>query len=86
MRRRPIRSVATGDGMAAALRAGASIADAEFIQFHPTVLWQGLDAEGQQLLVSEAVRGRRCRVVRPERSSASWWAFIRWRIWRREMS
>ena len=50
-------SVATGDGIAAALRAGAAVADAEFVQFHPTVLWQGADAEGQQLLVSEAVRG-----------------------------
>ena len=50
-------SVATGDGIAAALRAGAAVADAEFVQFHPTVLWQGPDAEGQQLLVSEAVRG-----------------------------
>jgi L-aspartate oxidase len=49
--------VATGDGLALALRAGASVADVEFVQFHPTVLWQGPDAEGQQLLVSEAVRG-----------------------------
>ena len=50
-------SVATGDGMAAALRAGASVADLEFVQFHPTVLWLGPDASGQQPLVSEAVRG-----------------------------
>ena len=49
--------VATGDGMAMALRAGAALADIEFIQFHPTVLWNGPGAEGQQLLVSEAVRG-----------------------------
>ncbi len=49
--------VSTGDGMALALRAGAALADIEFVQFHPTVLWQGLDARGQQLLVSEAVRG-----------------------------
>ena len=49
--------VATGDGLALALRAGASVADLEFVQFHPTVLWQGPGAEGQQLLVSEAVRG-----------------------------
>ncbi len=49
--------VATGDGLALALRAGASVADLEFVQFHPTVLWQGPDAEGQQLLVTEAVRG-----------------------------
>jgi L-aspartate oxidase len=50
-------SVATGDGMALALRAGAVLADLEFVQFHPTVLWLGADATGQQPLVSEAVRG-----------------------------
>jgi aspartate oxidase len=50
-------SVATGDGMALALRAGAAVADLEFVQFHPTVLWLGADATGQQPLVSEAVRG-----------------------------
>ncbi len=49
--------VATGDGMAMAMRAGAAVADVEFIQFHPTVMWNGPGAEGQQLLVSEAVRG-----------------------------
>ena len=49
-------SVATGDGMALALRAGAALADLEFVQFHPTVLWLGSDATGQQPLVSEAVR------------------------------
>ncbi len=49
--------VATGDGMAAALRAGASLADIEFVQFHPTVFYSGPHARGQQLLISEAVRG-----------------------------
>jgi L-aspartate oxidase len=49
--------VATGDGMAVALRAGASLADTEFVQFHPTVFFAGAGARGQQLLVSEAVRG-----------------------------
>ncbi len=49
--------VATGDGMAAALRAGAAIRDLEFVQFHPTVLWLGVGAQGQQPLISEAVRG-----------------------------
>jgi L-aspartate oxidase len=50
-------SVATGDGMAAALRAGAVLADVEFVQFHPTVLWLGEGSHGQQPLISEAVRG-----------------------------
>ena len=50
-------SVATGDGMAVALRAGAVMADVEFVQFHPTVLWLGEDAGGQQPLISEALRG-----------------------------
>src|SRR6476620_5284681 len=50
-------SVATGAGMAAALRAGAVLADVEFVQFHPTVLWLGEGSSGQQPLISEAVRG-----------------------------
>ena len=50
-------AVATGDGVALALRAGAEVADLEFVQFHPTVLWLGPRARGQQPLVSEAVRG-----------------------------
>jgi L-aspartate oxidase len=50
-------AVSTGDGMAIALRAGAVMADVEFVQFHPTVLWLGEGANGQQPLISEAVRG-----------------------------
>ena len=49
--------VSTGDGVALAMRAGADIADLEFVQFHPTVMWLGPLAQGQQPLVSEAVRG-----------------------------
>lgn len=50
-------SVSTGDGVALALRAGAKVSDVEFVQFHPTVLWLGENAQGQQPLISEAVRG-----------------------------
>src|SRR5690606_22394275 len=49
--------VSTADGVALALRAGAVVRDLEFVQFHPTVLWLGEDATGQQPLISEAVRG-----------------------------
>ncbi len=47
----------TGDGVAMAMRAGLEVSDVEFVQFHPTVMWSGPDAAGQQALVSEAVRG-----------------------------
>jgi L-aspartate oxidase len=59
-------SVSTGDGVALALRAGAEIADVEFIQFHPTVLWLGGTSRGQQPLISEAVRGEGAYLVDDE--------------------
>jgi L-aspartate oxidase len=58
--------VSTGDGVALALRAGAEVADLEFVQFHPTALWTGAAespsdshgrGRGQQPLVTEALRG-----------------------------
>jgi L-aspartate oxidase len=48
--------VATGDGLAIALRSGATLADLEFVQFHPTVLYAGA-ASVRRPLVTEAVRG-----------------------------
>ncbi|MDQ3760503.1 MAG: L-aspartate oxidase [Actinomycetota bacterium] len=49
--------VATGDGLALALRAGALTADLEFVQFHPTALYVGPGSRGRQPLVTEAIRG-----------------------------
>jgi len=48
--------VATGDGLAAAVRAGAKLKDMEFVQFHPTGLWQA-GQTGQTFLISETLRG-----------------------------
>lgn len=52
--------VATGDGLALAYIAGAELADMEFIQFHPTLLYAGGTTHG---LVSEAVRGEGAALV-----------------------
>lgn len=54
-------SVATGDGLALAVRAKAEIKDMEFIQFHPTAL--SLDNDESRFLISESVRGEGAKLV-----------------------
>ena len=52
----------TGDGVALALWAGVPVSDIEFVQFHPTMLYDGR-VEGRRPLITEALRGEGAKLV-----------------------
>ena len=56
-------SVSTGDGVALALRAGATVTDVEFVQFHPTSFVTASVTSVQRPLISEALRGEGAHLV-----------------------
>ncbi|CAN5439925.1 L-aspartate oxidase [soil metagenome] len=60
----------TGDGVALALWAGVPVSDIEFVQFHPTMLFDG-HAGGRRPLITEAIRGEGATLVDSEGNSVT---------------
>ncbi|MGE0215816.1 L-aspartate oxidase [Mycolicibacterium sp.] len=60
----------TGDGVALAMWAGVAVADIEFIQFHPTMLYAGRNA-GRRPLITEALRGEGAKLVDAQGNSVT---------------
>jgi L-aspartate oxidase len=60
----------TGDGIALALWAGVAVSDIEFIQFHPTMLYDGREG-GRRPLVTEAIRGEGAALVDSQGNSVT---------------
>jgi L-aspartate oxidase len=60
----------TGDGVALAMWAGLPVSDLEFIQFHPTMLFDG-DTGGRRPLITEAVRGEGAILIDREGNSVT---------------
>src|SRR5690242_17836863 len=56
-------TVSTGDGVALAMRAGATVTDVEFVQFHPTSFVSAAVTSVQRPLISEALRGEGAYLV-----------------------